>query len=452
MSFLWPDEAVWFSLIGRGVSFVSTPITLLLVATRFSAVYQGFYYTFTTITSFTVLLELGLGMVLTQFASHEFAHLRWTPEGALDGPDLPRNHLLGILLKAVQWYTAVAAIAVLVFLPAGYAFFASQAHAQHVVYLGPWVALVVLTSLGLMAVPLVSTIEGCGRVADVARLRLLQSAAASILLWWGILRGDALYAAALAAAAPVVIPGLWLAVGYRGLLRQAWGAVSNRVDAMISWRRELLPMQWRIAVSWLGGFLVFSLFNPLLFRYQGAVAAGQMGMSLTLANAPFAIGMSWLATRAPLYGALIRQRRYATLDHMASTATAQAAIVWALGSGALLVAVTVARSVAPALAARVLPVSAVAALCVASLVNVLMQSMAGYLRAHKEEPYAALSVGTGVLVALTLWTAARFGSPSSMAFVYAGIVLMIELPIATIIFVRKRREWHRAPDSTLVPA
>jgi len=242
----------------------------------------------------------------------------------------------------------------------------------------------------------------------------------------------------------VVVPAIWFGWRYRGLLRQIRDGFGAHVEAMVSWRRELFPMQWRIAVSWLAGFLVFSLFNPLLFRYQGAVVAGQMGMSLQLAAAPYLVGMSWLMTRAPRYGTLVRQRRWDELDRVARTGTVQALLVWLGGSVALLLVVAAAKAWVPALGHRVLSVGAVAALCVANLVNICMQSMASYLRAHKAEPYVGISVTTGVLVALTSWVTARGATPLAMAIGYAVVTVVVELPIAAAIFVRKRREWHAA--------
>jgi hypothetical protein len=436
------DQAVTLTLFARVVSFVSAPITLLLVATRLSPVYQGFYYTFTTITALTTLLELGLGMVLTQFASHEFAHLHWTSGGALDGDETPRRFLLGILIKACRWYLSIALVACVVFVPAGLVFFHAQAEANHVRFAAPWILLVILTGFGLVAVPLVSVIEGCGRVTDVTRLRLTQTGVANILLWAGILGGQTLYAPGLAALGPVVVPAVWLVRRYPGLLRQLWRAASAHVDAHVSWRDELLPMQWRIAVSWLAGFLVFSLFNPLLFHYQGAAIAGQMGMSLTLANAPYAIATAWVAARAPRYGTLIRRGEYAALDRMARIGTMQAVIVWAAGSIGLLIVVAVCERFAPSLAHRVLGLGALAALAIANLVNVLMQAMASYLRAHKEEPFVGVSIATGLIVALGLWIAAHYGSALSMALTFAAIAVAFELPIAVTIFITKRREWH----------
>jgi hypothetical protein len=444
ISYLRPDRAVRLVLATRVVQFASTPVTLLLVATRFSPVTQGFYYTFTNITAWTLVLELGLGMVLTQFASQEFAHLHWA-DGALAGEAGPLRHLMAILVKACRWYVAVALVAVVVFIPGGLAFFRAQAQHYDVNYATPWIALVVLTALGLMAIPLVSVIEGCGQVVDVTRLRLAQTATANALLWGAILTGQALYAPALAAIGPVLVPALWFGWRYRGLLRQIRDGFGAHVEAIVSWRRELFPMQWRIAVSWLAGFLVFSLFNPLLFRYQGAVVAGQMGMSLQLAAAPYLVGMSWLMTRAPRYGTLVRQRRWGELDTVARTGTVQALLVWFGGSLALLLVVAAAKVWAPSLGHRVLSVAALAALCIANLVNICMQSMASYLRAHKAEPYVSISVTTGVLVAISCWMTAREATPLAMAIGYAAVTVVVELPIAAAIFIRKRREWHAVP-------
>jgi hypothetical protein len=141
----------------------------------------------------------------------------------------------------------------------------------------------------------------------------------------------------------------------------------------------------------------------------------------------------------------VRQRRWDELDHVARTGTLQALLVWLAGSAALLLVVAAAKTWAPSLGHRVLPVAAVAALCVANLVNICMQSMASYLRAHKAEPYVGISVTTGVLVAFCSWVTARSSTPLAMALGYAAVTLVVELPIAAAIFVQKRRQWHVAP-------
>ena len=76
--------------------------------------------------------------------------------------------------------------------------------------------------------------------------------------------------------------------------------------------KEVWAFQWRIAVSWLCGYFIFQLYNPVLFAYHGAVTAGQMGMSLSLANALISVAISWVNTKAAPFGAMIAGREYST--------------------------------------------------------------------------------------------------------------------------------------------
>jgi hypothetical protein len=76
----------------------------------------------------------------------------------------------------------------------------------------------------------------------------------------------------------------------------------------IHWGTEVWHFQWRIAVSWLCGYFIFQLYNPVLFAYKGAVIAGQMGMSLTLCAALQSISISWINTKAPRFGAFCLHR------------------------------------------------------------------------------------------------------------------------------------------------
>ncbi len=449
---LHADRTVWLVLLNRCMPFVTTPVTLLIVATRFSPVYQGYYYTFTSVTSLALILELGLGLVLVLFTSHEFAHLAWGDARTLTGEPDALARVFGVLTKATAWYAAMALVVIVIGVPAGLRFFGAHARAAGIPYAGPWVALVVCTGLSMVFVPTQAIIEGGGRLLDVQRMRLWQSLAASTLLWVGVLASRSLYAVALSASATVVVPALWQLSRFRGLTRQVFAAWRTHGRASVSWREELLPMQWRIAVSWLAGALVAYLFNPLLFRYQGPVVAGQMGMSLTLANAPAVLGMSWLSVSMPGYGTLIRRRQYADLDASAARATRRAAAVAGLGYAALIVVVAIGRHVVPKLGQRVLPLPALVALCVASLGTVLMSSMAFYLRAHKQEPYMGVSIGTGLLVAAMCWVTARYGTPLSMSVGYAVVVFAFQLPVSALIFVRKRREWHAEPEAAPVAA
>ncbi len=60
--------------------------------------------------------------------------------------------------------------------------------------------------------------------------------------------------------------------------------------------------------------------------------AGQMGMSLNLANALQSVSISWINTKAAPFGALIARKEYSTLDTLFFRALRQSMIVCIVGA------------------------------------------------------------------------------------------------------------------------
>ena len=150
-----------------------------------------------------------------------------------------------------------------------------------------------MAALNFQIDPLLSFLEGCGYVSDVARLRFMQSVTGSLLAWCALASHHGLFAPSMMMFGMASSALVELARKHRlllGLLRYRTG--SNR----IRWSEEVWPFQWRIAVSWFCGYFIFWLFNPVLFAYRGPVEAGQMGMTLSLVNAIQNIAVSWVST------------------------------------------------------------------------------------------------------------------------------------------------------------
>src|SRR5476651_192970 len=79
------DRAVFFGLLTRVWAVGAGPVTAVAIAARFTPELQGFYYTFATILALRTFVELGLGTVIIQFASHEWSGLALDPSGGIAG-------------------------------------------------------------------------------------------------------------------------------------------------------------------------------------------------------------------------------------------------------------------------------------------------------------------------------------------------------------------------------
>ena len=102
------DKAVIYSLYSRFWFLFAGPISLILIATKFSPDIQGFYYTFFSLISLLAFFELGSNHIITQFSSHEWAHLELDNQGNI----IPKNkkafaRLICLGRFAFKWYAVI---------------------------------------------------------------------------------------------------------------------------------------------------------------------------------------------------------------------------------------------------------------------------------------------------------------------------------------------------------
>lgn len=413
-------------------------ITTLLIASYFSPELQGFYYTFNSVLAFQVFAELGLGVVLTSFASHEWSSLSIDANGRISGDESALSRLTSLGRFAFRWYM-VAGVAMTLILVIGGLFFFGAAGAQVLTWRIQWIALCVLTGLNLCVFPIWALLEGCNQVANVYAYRLIQYVSSSVAGWVGIYLGVGLWVASIVSATGLLVMLITIGRRYSGFLRTIlFGRVKGpRLD----WRVDILPMQWRISLSWISGYFTFSLFTPVLFHYQGPVVAGQMGMTWAFVNALIAMASSWITPRAPFFGILVAQQRFAELDRefwRVTAAVVTVTVVGALGIWGLVYFLSVLNH---PFARRMLTPAATGYLLLATILVAASMPMAAYLRAHKQEPLLALSVISGLLNGIAIVVLGRYYSAEGVTIGYL-VVSALVVPFVALIWRRRRKEWH----------
>ena len=286
--------------------------------------------------------------------------------------------------------------------------------------------------------PLLSFLEGCGYVSDIARLRFMQSVTGSVLAWTALATHHGLFAPSMVLFGMVSTLFVWL-VGKRklllGLLRYSTG--TNRIQ----WSKEVWPFQWRIAVSWFCGYFIFWLFNPVLFAFRGPVEAGKMGMSLSLANAILNIAVAWVSTKSAPFGTLIARKQYGLLDETFFQALRQSVAVSIAGGLTAWLGCIYLNLHHIRFAQRLLAPSSIAMLMLYMITNVIVFAEAYYLRAHKQEVFFVNSLVGAVVVTICTFIFGRYyGAPGIVISCSVGNV--VGLIWATQKFRKYRRLWH----------
>jgi hypothetical protein len=438
------DRAVAFTVLGRSWTIFSGAFTIFLIARFLSLPEQGYYYTFGSLVSIQTVFELGFSFVVLQLAAHESAQLSIKPTGEVSGDEVSHARLASILQKSVRWYSVAAVLMGVTLIVAGFSFFSAPGRSVAVAWKLPWVCVVLPAIFTFQMDPVFSFLEGCGFVAQVARMRLTQAILGTALAWTVFVLHSGLFAPA-AILAGQALAGFAFLASKRSLLlpllRYKPGA------NIVSWRTEIWPFQWKMAVSFFCSYFIFPLFNPVLFAYRGAVEAGRMGMSLSIASALGTVAYAWINTKASPFGNMIARRDFLTLDRVFFRVLTQSGAVL-LGLEVVCVgAIYALQKPYPHLAARMLPPPVFAVLLFAIFLNHLLYSEALYLRAHKREPFLILSIlVAGLTGTSTLLTSKYWGAQGlTLGYFFTGGAFY--LAGGTFIFARYRRLWHTSPES-----
>ncbi len=445
------DRAIAFTVLARGWSSLAGIGTLTLIARFLSPAEQGFYYTFYSLVAMQIVFELGFSVVILQTASHEAAHLHIAPDGTVTGPAEPHSRLASVLQKSVRWYTVAAVLMAVTLVPVGLAFFrhaAARPGGNTVHFALPWLLVVLASSCTFQIDPLFSFLEGCGYVPEVARTRLRQSLVGTALGWGAFLLHGGLFAPGCMIFGQALAGG-WFVWTRRGLLRPLLRHAT--ASFAIDWRAEVWPFQWRIAVSWLAGYITSQLFNPILMNYRGPIQAGQMGMSLNVCGTLSSMAIAWMNTKAAPFGRMIARREYALLDRTFFRALWQSTLAAVLACGVVWLAVDWlgARGIrfhGVLLASRLLAPVPLALLFFGTVGNIVVFAEALYLRAHKQEKFMANSIAGALYIAPLAYLLGKWQDPHGgawgIAAAYALGTLIIGLGYGTYTFLRWRRVWH----------
>ncbi|OHX13827.1 hypothetical protein [Chromobacterium sphagni] len=407
-------------MLNRGWTLLAGFATLYLISITMSKAEQGYYYTFSSILALQIFFELGFSGIIAQFASHEMAKLHWRG-GDLTGDPQARQRLLSLFKLAIKWYGVISLLTVFLLNTAGFYFFNSSARQSGVDWHLPWMLLTMGATLNLFLSPLLALFEGSGLVANISALRLMQSIVAYSSGWLLLLNGGKLYTAAAISIATAGVGFYWLIKNYGVFFKTLMQNLHHRDCSQISWRQEIWPMQWRIALSWLSGYFISQLFTPLAFRYQSTEAAGQLGMSLSVVTTMSTVASAWLTTKLPGFGVLIASRRPEELLSLFRKSSLQSiAVLLALHSlfFSLLLAM---RHYQFTLTSRLLDPIDILWLLLAAQACHIVFLQAAYIRAHKIEPYLKHAILLATLISSSSYYLIQHYSIREMLAIYAII-------------------------------
>lgn len=433
------DKAIGYSVIGSVISAAGSLVSLLLIALFLTKEEQGFYYTFWSVIAIQVFFELGFNGVIVQYAAHETAFIGSYNITENEIEKKAQSRLSSLLHFIVKWFSLMSFLLFAVLLTVGYTFFNHFGSGNEVIWKLPWFILVVNTSLSFILNPILSFIQGLGKVKDVAKYRMVQQIVNLIVLWTSLSLGLKLFSAPLAGLLSLLT--LFLIVFFsehRSVLLNIWKLLNTW---KINYVDEIFPYQWKIALSWISGYFIFQMFNPVLFATDGAVVAGQMGMTMAVFNGLSGVTMSWMTTKTPTFSKLFAQKNFLYADSLFNRTLQQVLIINLMGVLSIILIVFLLHYYQIGIGERFLPIHLIIILGISVFLNQLVFSWATYLRCHKKEPYLAASIVAGILSVSSIVILGNLFGVIGLVTGYVSIVVLMKFWEYNI-FIKYKRLWH----------
>lgn len=435
------DWAIIYTSSARIIQAIGGIISIFLIATYLSKEEQGFYYTFASVLGLQIFFELGLGGIVTQFVAHEMAHLSIKSDTKIKGNSENISRLASLIHFCVKWYFFFGGLFFVSLIIFGFYFFSKYGGGNpNVEWKTPWVIIVIGGCLNLVISPFMAMLQGMGKVKEMARLALIQQLIAMCIVWISLVLGAKLYVAAINSIAGFVV----MIILYSNTLypRLLLNLYKQKINNTISYWDEIFPFQWRIALSWMSGYLIFQLFNPVIFASNGAIVAGQMGMTLAALNSILALALSWTTTKIPMWSVFIAKKNYSNLDYSFNKVLRDSTVISIFFILLFIIFITALNYLQFPISKRFLPLWLCSVLSLTIPFNNIINAWATYLRCHKKEPFLIQALIVGFLSAISTILSSKYIGVEGVVVGYATIVVFISVPLSFYIFINKKKLYN----------
>lgn len=445
------DKSIFYSSAARIISGFAGVFTVFFVSIFLTGVEQGFYFTFGSLLAIQVFFELGLTGIMTQYVAHEASHVIINDDGVFAGDASHISRLASLVRFCVKWYSVISIITFASLIIIGFVYFSHYENPHsNISWRIPWLLICLGTSIKMFQSPFISIFKGLGKMEQMCKITFYQQLVIPIFTWLGLICGFKLYIVGTSYLISVLIWQLY--VWTTGMANIIIRLYNEPICDKVKYMEEIFPYQWRIALSWISGYFIFNMFTPVLFATEGAVVAGQMGMTMTVLSAISALSMSWMNTKEPLYSRLIALKDYKTLDckfflTLKQMALVSASLLTLFIGFVIILNITQFSLNGVVIADRFVNWNLALLLSIVILAQQFTASWASYLRCHKKEPFLAYSVVTGLTSCLSIILLGKYFGLIGVIIGYFTIQLSV-VPWAYRIFRTKRIEWHK-PDEAI---
>lgn len=438
MKLIKQHKDILSTLLNQLWRLISGPLTLLLIPIFLSPVNQGYWYLFASLSALSVFADLGFSNIIMQFSAHQYANLSFNNEGLLVGDPFYLHKMGSFFRFTLKWIFKICFLVFPVIYSIGILFFLRDGVFNAYIY--PWTVYLIGSLLNFLCYAILSYLEGMNRISKIQNIRLKVAVINTAVTAAVLMFGGGIYALAAGSFLSGLSLIIFVYIYFQGVLTQVLNISKN---STYDWYKEVMPLFIKYALSFSSGYFIFSVYTPLMQYYHGPIQSGKVGITLTLVTTVFGLSNIWIYTIIPRMNILVSKNDKIALDLIFNRRLWFAVVTYLLISFCLLLFYLLFKDfqVISRILSRFLSLPEILMLSTCYLFQLIINSWATYLRAHKKEPYMIPSMILALWI--SLFTAyAGYNLSSSYFFVGFLSSYLWWLPVAFLIYKRCQKDWY----------
>ena len=309
------DSLVLFSITAKIVQALGMIILLISVSYNLDEIQRGFYFSFTSLAALQIFFELGIGVVVMQHAARFIISCGGSLESNTKSNEVAIDKIRGLFHFNIIWTFFAGLFLFIIIFPLGIIFFNSISESNIVSWFHEWLLLCISIALFLPMSSQLSFFEGAGYLSEVLKLRLLLAISSYLAAILALFFDLGLYAVSFLFISQIVIILFWIILKKKVVFKRMFLKLPTFTNFSL-WLSRLLPMQWKIAVSWICSYIAFQTATPITLSYFGAAAAGELGLFLNITNMFIGFMGAWMTTKVPIFSKFIEDGNIKDLNNL----------------------------------------------------------------------------------------------------------------------------------------
>lgn len=402
------DSTVIYVLLQRGWTSISGVVTLVLLISFLSEEELGYYYSFLSIVGIQMLFELGLTTVIRQFVSHKYS-------------ESDEASLFALVKKALQAYLIIVVsmfVSIIIF---SFFFFSNETEVE---WGFAWYSLALFASLNCFMLVVTAILEGVGYIKNVKRIQYYSVLLSSLFVWLVIYFGFGLFSLAVLNLVNFLVVLLYVLRKHSAFFLKAL----NSDGSHFSWKKELWPIQRKTVVSYMGGYFIFYMVNPIAFKFFGPEFSGKLGFSFQITNLVLSLSASLINTKMPSFSEMISNERHKELYVKYCSIQKYSLLFYTLISFGVVFSYYILDFFDFYIVEKMMPIEFIVMLLVMGFFRCAINCHACYIRSYREEKHGFNAMLTALFLVILLFYSAIYLNEFWFVLFYCSVVVCVSFP------------------------